>query len=106
ASNIEKDWNWFVKNNSHNVEMHNISDKTTLLAVQGPKAADVLQPLTEMDLRNMEYYTFKKGKIAGVENVLVSATGYTGAGGFEIYFESRAGDNVAKKIWDAISNSG
>jgi aminomethyltransferase len=106
ASNIEKDWNWFVKNNTRNVEMHNISDKTTLLAVQGPKAVDVLQPLTEMDLRSMEYYTFKKGTFAGIENVLVSATGYTGAGGFEIYFENRAGDPDAKIIWDAIFENG
>ena len=106
ASNIEKDWNWFVKNNLRNVEMHNISDKTTLLAVQGPKAVDVLQPLTDLDLRSMEYYTFKKGKFAGVDNVLVSATGYTGAGGFEIYFESKAGNATGKKIWEAIFESG
>ena len=106
ASNIEKDWNWFVKHNTRNVEMHNISDKTTLLAVQGPKAVDILQPLTEMDLRSMEYYTFRKVKFAGVDNVLVSATGYTGAGGFEIYFEAKAGDAVAKKIWNAIFDSG
>ena len=102
ASNMQKDWNWFVKNNTNGVEMHNISDKTTLLAVQGPKAADALQPLTDMDLRGMEYYTFKKGKFAGVDNVLVSATGYTGAGGFEIYFESAS----AQKIWDAVFESG
>jgi aminomethyltransferase len=106
ASNIEKDWNWFVKNNMRNVEMHNITDKTTLLAVQGPKAVDTMQPLTEMDLGSMEYYTFKKGKFAGVDNVLISATGYTGAGGFEIYFESKAGDATANKIWDAIFESG
>ncbi|HLG34185.1 MAG TPA: glycine cleavage system aminomethyltransferase GcvT [Bacteroidia bacterium] len=106
ASNIEKDWNWFVKNNLRNVEMHNISDKTTLLAVQGPKAVEILQPLTDMDLRGMEYYTFKKEKFAGVDNVLVSATGYTGAGGFEVYFESKAGDIAGKKIWDAIFESG
>lgn len=102
ASNIEKDWSWFVKNNTGGVEMHNISDKTTLLAVQGPKAVDALQPLTDMDLRSMEYYTFKKGKFAGVDNVLVSATGYTGAGGFEIYFE----ESSSKKIWDAVFESG
>ncbi len=102
ASNIEKDWSWISKYNNKNVEMHNISDKTSLLAVQGPKAADVLQPLTEMDLRSMEYYTFKKGVFAGVENVLVSATGYTGAGGFEIYFENKD----AEKIWNAIFESG
>lgn len=102
ASNIEKDWNWFVKNNTAGVEMHNISDKTTLLAVQGPKAADALQPLTDMDLKSMEYYTFQKGKFAGVDNVLVSATGYTGAGGFEIYFEAGA----SQKIWEAVFESG
>jgi aminomethyltransferase len=106
ASNLDKDWNWFVQHNTRNVEMHNISDKTTLLAVQGPKAVEVLQPLTDLDLRGMEYYTFKKGKFAGVDNVLVSATGYTGAGGFEIYFEAKAGSLVARKIWDAIFESG
>src|SRR5258705_8050792 len=104
ASNIEKDWNWFAKNNSEGVEMHNISDKTTLLAVQGPKAVDTLQPLTDMDLKSMEYYTFQKGKFAGIDNVLVSATGYTGAGGVEIYFEDK--DDNANKIWDAIFNAG
>jgi len=102
ASNIEKDWNWIRKFNSANVEMHNISDQTSLLAVQGPKAVDALQPLTDMDLRGMEYYSFAKGKFAGVDNVLVSATGYTGAGGFEVYVENAH----AKKIWDAIFESG
>ncbi len=102
ASNIEKDWNWLVKHNTGNVEMHNISDKTSLLAVQGPKAAEVLQLLTDIDLKSMEYYTFSKGKFAGVDNVLISATGYTGAGGFEIYFENPA----AHKIWEAIFESG
>jgi len=72
--------------------------------VQGPKAVEVVQPLTEMDLKNMEYYTFKKGKFAGVENVVVSATGYTGAGGVEIYFEDSNG--AADKIWDAIFEIG
>lgn len=102
ASNIEKDWNWIQQFNTANVEMHNISDQTSLLAVQGPKAADALQSLTDMDLASMEYYTFKKGTFAGVENVLVSATGYTGAGGFEIYFENEHAD----KIWDAIFAAG
>lgn len=102
ASNIEKDWNWIQKFNTANVEMHNISDKTSLLAIQGPKAADALQSLTDMDLASMEYYTFKKGVFAGVENVLVSATGYTGAGGFEIYFENQ----YANQIWDAIFEAG
>ena len=102
ASNIMKDWDWIGKHNTKNVEMHNISDKTSLLAVQGPLAADVLQPLTEMDLHRMEYYTFGKGKFAGVDNVLVSATGYTGAGGFEIYFENTHAD----LIWDAVFEAG
>lgn len=102
ASNIEKDWNWIQKFNTNDVEMHNISDKTSLLAVQGPKSADALQSLTDMDLASMEYYTFKKGTFAGVENVLVSATGYTGAGGFEIYFENENAD----QIWNAIFEAG
>ena len=102
ASNIEKDWNWIQKFNTEGVEMHNISDKTSLLAVQGPKAAEALQSLTDIDLASMEYYNFKKGTFAGVENVLVSATGYTGAGGFEIYFENEH----ANTIWDAIFEAG
>ena len=100
ASNIEKDWNWIQKHNTDKVEMHNVSDKTCLLAIQGPNATKILQPLTEMDVMNLKYYTFAKGKFAGVDNVLVSATGYTGAGGVEIYFEDKDGD--ADKIWDAI----
>lgn len=102
ASNIEKDWNWIQKYNTQGVEMHNISDKTSLLAVQGPKAAEALQSLTEVDLASMEYYTFVKGQFAGVDNVLISATGYTGAGGFEIYFDNEHAD----KIWDAIFEAG
>lgn len=104
ASNIEKDWNWISKHNSKNVEMHNISDKTCLLAIQGPNATKILQPLTEMDILNLKYYTFVKGKFAGVDNVVVSATGYTGAGGVEIYFEDK--DDAADKIWDAIFEIG
>jgi aminomethyltransferase len=102
ASNIEKDWNWIQQFNSKDVEMHNISDQTSLLAIQGPKAADALQSLTDVDLASMEYYTFVKGTFAGVENVVISATGYTGAGGFEIYFENQYAD----KIWDAIFEAG
>jgi aminomethyltransferase len=100
ASNIEKDWDWISKHNTHKAEMHNISDKTCLLAIQGPNATKMLQPLTDMDILNLKYYTFSKGVFAGVDNVVVSATGYTGAGGVEIYFEDK-GDN-AGKIWDAI----
>jgi len=100
ASNIEKDWNWISKYNTKKVEMHNISDKTCLLAIQGPNACKILQELTDIDILNLKYYTFVKGKFAGVENVLISATGYTGAGGVEIYFEDK--DGAADKIWDKI----
>lgn len=102
ASNIEKDWNWISDFNTGGVEMKNISDRTSLLAVQGPKSAEVLQSLTNIDLAAIEYYTFKKGTFAGVENVLISATGYTGAGGFELYFDNAAAD----KIWDAVFAAG
>lgn len=102
ASNIEKDWNWISKFNTEGVEMKDISDRTSLLAVQGPKAAEALQSLTDIDLGTMEYYTFKKGKFAGVDNVVVSATGYTGAGGFEIYVEN----SNAEHIWDAVFKAG
>ncbi len=104
ASNIEKDWNWISKHNTGNVEMHNVSDKTCLLAIQGPNATKALQTLTDMDIMNLKYYTFTKGVFAGVDNVLVSATGYTGAGGVEIYFRDE-NDN-ANKIWDAIFEAG
>ncbi len=100
ASNIEKDWNWISQFNTQNVEMHNISDKTCLLAIQGPNATKLLQPLTEIDILNLKYYTFAKGVFAGVENVVISATGYTGSGGVEIYFEDT--DGAADKIWDTL----
>lgn len=102
ASNIEKDWNWISKYNTYGVEMKDISDETSLFAVQGPKAADALQSLTSIELASMEYYSFAKGTFAGVDNVIVSATGYTGAGGFEIYVANKD----AKKVWDAIFEAG
>lgn len=104
ASNIEKDWNWVVEHNTNQAELHNISEKTCLLAIQGPNATRILQPLTEIDILNLKYYTFVKGRFAGVDNVLISATGYTGSGGVEIYFEDKNGD--AEKIWDAIFEAG
>ncbi len=104
ASNIEKDWDWIRQHNHSHAEVHNISDKTCLLAVQGPNATRILQPLTDMDILNLKYYTFVKGKLAGIDNVLISATGYTGAGGVEIYFENK--DNAPNKIWDAIFEAG
>ncbi len=102
ASNIEKDWNWISKFNTEGVEMKDISDETSLFAIQGPKAADALQQLTDIELAPMEYYTFQKGVFAGVENVLVSATGYTGAGGFEIY----VANEHAEQVWNAIMEAG
>lgn len=104
ASNIEKDWNWISRFNTRQVEMHNISDKTCLLAVQGPKATAIVQQLTTIDVLNMKYYTFRKGEVAGVKNVLVSATGYTGSGGVEIYFENKNDD--ASTMWNAIFEAG
>lgn len=104
SSNIEKDWEWISGHNTMNVEMHNISDKTCLLAIQGPNATKLLQPLTDIDIMNLKYYTFVKGNFAGVDNVLISATGYTGAGGVEIYFEDK--DGAPDKIWDTIFETG
>jgi len=104
ASNIEKDWNWISQHNTENAEMQNISERTCLLAIQGPNATKMLQPLTELDIINLKYYTFVKGVFAGVENVLISATGYTGAGGVEIYFDDK--DGAADKIWEAIFAAG
>ena len=102
ASNIEKDWNWISKFNTGGVDIKDISDRTSLLAVQGPKAAEALQSLTDIDLGSMEYYTFKKGKFAGIDNVLVSATGYTGAGGFELYVDNKH----AEHIWNEVFKAG
>lgn len=104
AANIDKDWNWIQSHNNMGAEMHNISDKTALLAIQGPKAVEYMQELTDVDLVNLKYYTFQKGTFADVENVIISATGYTGSGGIEIYFEDK--DNDADKIWEAIFKVG
>lgn len=102
ASNIEKDWNWISQHNTFGVEMKDISERTSLLAIQGPRSGEALQSLTDIDLSGMEYYSFKKGTFAGIDNVLVSATGYTGAGGFEIYFD----EQHSEAIWDAIFKAG
>ena len=104
ASNIEKDWKWISRHNTHKAELHNISDKTCLLAIQGPNATRLVQALTDVDILNLTYYTFAKGKFAGVDNVLISATGYTGAGGIEIYFEDK--DNAADQVWDKLFEVG
>jgi aminomethyltransferase len=102
ASNIEKDWNWCVKHNTDGVLLENASDHTAQLAVQGPKAAELLQRLTPVLLSGIPYYAFQIGEFAGVKDVILSNTGYTGAGGFELYFYPDAAD----RIWDAIFEAG
>jgi aminomethyltransferase len=102
ASNIEKDWNWISEHNKFGVEMKNMSDDMSLFAVQGPKAINTLQKLTDIDLSKMEYYSFEGGKMAGCDDVIISNTGYTGAGGFEIYCWNKD----AAKMWDAIMEAG
>jgi aminomethyltransferase len=106
AANIEKDWNWISENNEFGVEMENISDDMALLAIQGPKAVAALQSLTNLDLENMVFYTFDKGNFAGVENVIVSATGYTGSGGFEIYIPAKDAVEVWNKVFEAGESYG
>ena len=102
ASNIEKDWDWMSKHNTFGAEMHNLSDAYSLLAIQGPKAAEAMQSLTEIDLSAMVYYTFQHATFAGIENVMISATGYTGSGGFEIYVKNED----AEKVWNAVFKAG
>ena len=102
ASNIEKDWDWIMSHNTEGVEMENVSDRLCLLAVQGPMATATLQKLTDEDLAAMDYYTFNTGTMAGIDDVIISATGYTGAGGFEIYVWNKD----AEAMWDAIFAAG
>ena len=102
ASNIEKDWDWCVKHNTFGAELENASDRMAQLAVQGPKAREVLQRLTPVDLASIPYYAFTTGEFAGCKEVIISYTGYTGAGGFELYFYP----SDAQKIWDAIFEAG
>lgn len=102
ASNIEKDWNWISQHNTMDATMRDLSDEYSLLAIQGPKAAEAMQSLTSVDLKNIKFYTFEVADFAGVENVIISATGYTGSGGFEIYFKNEN----AQKIWDSVFEAG
>ena len=103
ASNIDKDWSWISRyNESIGAEMRNISDDYSLFAIQGPKATDTLQKLTSVQLSEVKFYTFEVGDFAGVDHVIISATGYTGAGGFEIYLHNQH----AEKIWDEILKAG
>ena len=102
AGNIRKDWDWMQRHNTFGAEMLDISARTALLAVQGPRATEILQPLTTTDLGSIKYYHFKRGSLAGVDNVILSATGYTGAGGFELYFAA----DQAEKVWNAVMEAG
>lgn len=102
AANIEKDWNWVVSQNTMHAMLENASDSVSQLAVQGPKAQAALQKLTSVDLSKVPYYTFVVGEMAGIRDVIISNTGYTGAGGFELYVENKD----AIKIWEAVFNAG
>ena len=106
ASNIEKDWNWIQSHNTEGVAMENLSDDLCLFAVQGPNATPTLQKLTSVDLGAMDYYTFKIGEMAGISDVVISATGYTGAGGFEIYVKNADAVNMWKAIFEAGAEFG
>jgi len=106
ASNIEKDWNWIQSHNTEGVAMENLSDDLCLFAVQGPNATPTLQKLTSVDLGAMDYYTFKIGEMAGIADVIISATGYTGAGGFEIYVKNADAVNIWKAIFEAGAEFG
>jgi aminomethyltransferase len=102
ASNIEKDWNWISSHNNLGVEMKNLSDDYSLLAIQGPKAVEAMQALTSVNLSEINYYHFEVGDFAGIEHVIISATGYTGSGGFEIYCKN----SEAEQVWDRVFEAG
>ena len=102
ASNIEKDWNWINSHNSVGAELINVSEDYSLFAIQGPKAVQAMQSLTSIDLKNIKFYHFQIADFAGIENIIISATGYTGSGGFEIYCKN----NEAEQIWKEIFNAG
>lgn len=102
ASNIDKDWDWITSHNKFGAEMRNLSDEYSLLAIQGPEAVEAMQSLTPVDLSAIKYYHFEVGQFAGIENVIISATGYTGSGGFEIYCKN----NEVEQIWDKVFEAG
>ncbi|WBA40219.1 glycine cleavage system aminomethyltransferase GcvT [Hymenobacter canadensis] len=102
ASNIDKDWNWISQHNTQGADLENVSDQMSLFAVQGPKTSQALQSLTDVDLSTIPYYSFVQGTFAGVEDVIISATGYTGAGGFELYVPNEH----AKTVWDKVMEAG
>ncbi|MEM7185922.1 MAG: glycine cleavage system aminomethyltransferase GcvT [Bacteroidota bacterium] len=102
ASNIEKDWNWISQHNTMGAEMRDLSEDYSLLAIQGPKAVEAMQSLTSEDLSAIKFYTFKVGDFAGIEHVIISATGYTGSGGFEIYCKN----SEVEQIWNKVLEAG
>lgn len=102
ASNIEKDWNWISQHNTFGAEMRNLSDDYSLLAIQGPKAVEAMQSLTSVDLSAIKYYHFEVADFAGIEHVIISATGYTGSGGFEIYCKN----SEVEQIWNNVFEAG
>ncbi|GAB3016110.1 glycine cleavage system aminomethyltransferase GcvT [Cyclobacterium sediminis] len=102
ASNIAKDWEWIQKHNTENAKLENISDQTSLFAIQGPKSIEALQSLTSVSLKDIPFYHFEIGTFAGIENVIISATGYTGEQGFELYVKNED----AQKVWDEIFKAG
>jgi aminomethyltransferase len=102
ASNIKKDWDWITSQNTYDARLIDISDESSLLAIQGPNAIKAIQKLTDVDLSEIPYYHFRKGSIAGIDNVILSATGYTGSGGFELYINNKD----VQKLWDAVMEAG
>ena len=106
ASNIEKDWNWISSHNDMNVEMRNLSDDYSLVAIQGPKAVEAMQVLTSVDLASIAYYHFEVGDFAGFPHVIISATGYTGSGGFEIYCKNSEVETIWNKVFEAGADFG
>jgi len=106
ASNIEKDWNWISAHNSMNAEMKNISEGYSLLAIQGPKAVEAMQSLTSVDLASIKFYNFVVGDFAGIKHVIISATGYTGSGGFEIYCKNDEVEQIWTKVLEAGADFG
>lgn len=102
ASNIEKDWNWLVEHNTEGAELENASDEYSIFAIQGPKAIEAMQSLTQVKLSELKFYSFIFAEFGGVEDVLISATGYTGSGGFEVYVKNKD----ALKLWNAVMEAG
>ncbi|WP_339886861.1 glycine cleavage system aminomethyltransferase GcvT [uncultured Flavobacterium sp.] len=106
ASNIEKDWNWISSHNDMNADMKDLSEDYSLLAIQGPKAVEAMQSLTSVDLSQIKYYHFEVSDFAGIENVIISATGYTGSGGFEIYCKNTEVEQIWTKVFEAGASFG